>query len=1230
MEAEVFVSKSVIRGGIEVSVLVCYLFNLGRRQVSFRQLDGSDVGVAELNGIEVRAHTNVFNVDVGSVVKRCICEEIKLQELGIVLSVNFAGKELVGLISLCLVLFKVYYEYVPLIIGNKHARRIEVVGSSSAALSGAYEELNGRNGRSVVLGKSVFDNEILTGLCFVSVKYVKVTVGLTGNDGKSCITVHILSGHIYQRSLSCLSQVVKRFAANLDLHSVLFGLGFGLGYLGSGGLGGSLGLYLFAFGGGAFGVVGVIAAGGRSASACRNKLVLISRGGGELDFVKIVVIGLDLFEIVAESKILNVNVYVFAQDLVEDIETEEGCVIQSIVLGFGEGVVVFSGLVSVFKLILLNLFVFGNVDYENVPLIVTNESACRPVMVIVGCALFKGGCVEFERAGCAAILCRAIFDNEVVTGFEYVCLESVEVSGILVGISVESYCVLALKIFYSAKAYCAVCGVEEAFALNNNVDVFVLNRIGYNVGVINRTPATEIVFAGDLEGSCLSVFNFSYEAVREGAVLIVVYHISVVHTNCILIVGVVSGAELEIYPLAVDKLVNLGNGKLVKAVNANSAVVVATLDGELCGLAVGGLEHRNVNGVDYFTVLNRLCSEGILNGVLSYVENVLVGSLAVRAVINGFLRAPRHENCVDGNLIALLKGKLAVIKRYGDNSAKVSNYEIGICLFAADDKLGAVNDKCKIDVSCAVSSVLGHLHIGEIRNVLAEGVVNCIIARHLGINYLGLIVFIKITEKGVYALGVVGSYRIEGEILCEIIEGNVLKNFVGHFVIGSVFVLLRHFHVVVGNLDLTVFGNVIHGNVCICRTVGADNVLGVFAGYEVTVCICVFKEVVSTAAISLFAGEGRGTHRSEVGEGVQVSGGSCGVVGSDTVGLGHRRGEVIVRSAELYPGNLLEGEVTPFIICVYDTVSVNGVLLKNERNNRFTIRGVIDIVNVALARRLAEVFTYFNRNGNQHIGVIDKHRGLNDGGAGIVSHNVDLSIVIRASDGEFYGWVIVLAYSGVSVAEYVDASESIISNVCGVGRGIRGELKELIRNGMSFTLCLVNKFCKIVIGVGVDSLTHIEVVCVICSFNRGRNSAVFNSLGLLDNVVSVLKSYLNGAARVICGKDVSEDTCAGNVKSNVFCACPVNSVDRGVRTLGVLNDNRGNLVGIDLCDHTDLFYVRGCGNCAYLKHVMKLVRVCVKGTRNAESYGKVGGLCNHKLCILNGVIGACRAVKVES
>jgi hypothetical protein len=308
--------------------------------------------------------------------------------------------------------------------------------------------------------------------------------------------------------------------------------------------------------------------------------------------------------------------------------------------------------------------------------------------------------------------------------------------------------------------------------------------------------------------------------------------------------------------------------------------------------------------------------------------------------------------------------------------------------------------------------------------------------------------------------------RVEGEVAAEIVEADVGENLVVHLIIGSVLIGLRHFHMVVGNLDLSVVGEVGKIDVSVCGACRVDNVYLVLTCGIVTVAIGILEPVVVSALSMLRIDVPHGSgHCSVVGKGLKVL--IVNVIRSDTVGLGASGGEVVVGSKELDGGQLLERILSPVLIEVK-----NGELLALARvgDHGESYLAVADIAPCVdgLLKLIGEVLGYLERDGEHHIVLIEDCRALNAGGKG-VGKNVDASVLIVACDLEGNGAVLILLVVVALMEAYVflygeaiDTAKGIVSVKGGSGRLGLVDNDVLGGNGVTLELCLTNEFVKIV------------------------------------------------------------------------------------------------------------------------------------------------------------------------
>ena len=114
---------------------------------------------------------------------------------------------------------------------------------------------------------------------------------------------------------------------------------------------------------------------------------------------------------------------------------------------------------------------------------------------------------------------------------------------------------------------------------------------------------------------------------------------------------------------------------------------------------------------------------------------------------------------------------------------------------------------------------------------------------------------------------------------------------------------------------------------------------------------------------------------------------------SNTVRLTYACGDVIVRSVKLDPRELLDGELTPVLVHIKNSILVFRSLLYIHRIDNFAVCGVVKIELVSLTVGFTEVFTNLEGYGDHHFIFIKDCRTFNTT-AGSICHDPDISILI--------------------------------------------------------------------------------------------------------------------------------------------------------------------------------------------------------------------------------------------
>ena len=110
--------------------------------------------------------------------------------------------------------------------------------------------------------------------------------------------------------------------------------------------------------------------------------------------------------------------------------------------------------------------------------------------------------------------------------------------------------------------------------------------------------------------------------------------------------------------------------------------------------------------------------------------------------------------------------------------------------------------------------------------------------------------------------------------------------------------------------------------------------------------------------------------------------------------------------------------------------------------------------------------------------------------------------------------------------------------------------------------------------ISVYSLT--DTVIVICTILRSFDGVVLRSKrgGLLNYVIAVNYRNVKRTRILVNGKYISEYTYVLNIKSDVFSAVPINTVECIVKSVCILNYELIYCINSDLCDKTDRRNVR--------------------------------------------------------
>ena len=333
----------------------------------------------------------------------------------------------------------------------------------------------------------------------------------------------------------------------------------------------------------------------------------------------------------------------------------------------------------------------------------------------------------------------------------------------------------------------------------------------------------------------------------------------------------------------------------MKAVHTDRLVAAAARNREFGALPVRGLNLGQIHAVHNLAILYREL-QPIQTGILPDPLHI--------AVVGGGVEAPGNNDEGKGHGIALLQGRGAQVKGKAISGILSDHDKSRVAIFASDGEVGIVYNDAKVGVVVA-EGIRGGVEIvqGNIRELIAQ-------LSHDGIGFGvdnspgRLVVLVQIAQLSVGPR--ISFQRIEGKILGEISNGDVLQNLVADLIVSAKLVGLGQLHVVVGDLDAAIIRDIVHLHVGINGARRLNMIVVVLAGRIVTIGIGVLQEVlvarmgmlrliVKALTYGQLEPVGHG-HGTEIGESPEVA---CTVERADAAGLGHAQRKMVVGPEEL-------------------------------------------------------------------------------------------------------------------------------------------------------------------------------------------------------------------------------------------------------------------------------------------------------------------------------------------
>ena len=365
--------------------------------------------------------------------------------------------------------------------------------------------------------------------------------------------------------------------------------------------------------------------------------------------------------------------------------------------------------------------------------------------------------------------------------------------------------------------------------------------------------------------------------------------------------------------------------------------------------------------------------------------------------------------------------------------------------------------------------------------------------------------------------------------------------------------------------------------------------------------------VLGLVAVALTLGKlepvGHG-HGAEVGERPEVAG---TVHGTDAAGLGGAQGQVVVGPEELDGGELLEGHVSPVLVEVQNRQLGLLTRLEGEREVGLGVGGIAGVEYGLLVLAL-EVLVDHDGNGQEHI-ILIQHYGVLTAAARGVGVDVDIAVVggLHRNGGGVVAVPLVeegLVEACAADGEFVSAAQSIVARVAVAAEGLQR---------MALDLGLLQESGEIVVLVGVEAVTHVEVIGGVVGV--GRHDAILGAGRLGDGIDTVGQADLQLAAVLVGQKDEAQHANILDVKAHVFHGSEVHAIQRIVSAPRILHDELGHGIGGnvgDVAHALDTLHLLGGYE---MKHLIHLVGVGMEGS--VQQNGGSGGVQLDRLDVLD-------------
>ena len=492
------------------------------------------------------------------------------------------------------------------------------------------------------------------------------------------------------------------------------------------------------------------------------------------------------------------------------------------------------------------------------------------------------------------------------------------------------------------------------------------------------------------------------------------------------------------------------------------------------------------------------------------------------AVVIRIAVAPRHQNHVHTDVISGQKRHAVQIQRQRHTPVPLHQHQRPRVGLSTNDNIPVLDQYRYIGVDIVPIQHgrvgVGQLEVVKVGRLVAQPIDN---RRQpfAGIDDLRLVVCIQVSEFGIH-LRAIGSHGVNFKVATEIGECQLLSHAVIQLIVGTVFVILRHFHVPDIRFYLPVSGDETHGQIKIGRSGRIDTVADALGADRSAILAGVVQEgmgavVLMLRLISIIACYfGHITVRVQhaeagispvwLGHGAVIRQAVSGVViEGNTVCFGYAGRHMVVGTVKADGGNLLETIQSPTLVQVQDGQPFGLASLCYHWEDGISV-GIGVIVGVvqflAVTRKvLADLHRY-----RQHPVAPVKYGSAFQTAVGRSGKNVNLPVAVNAvylkGHAEHLARILVQSCktaATVTHGKLIGTTQCVIPDIVRIFLGIQ---HANLGQRIALTERRIQEGVKVMSRVGIDAVSHV-------AGGTGFQSPAGRRIGLANDVHPVRQLY---------------------------------------------------------------------------------------------------------------------------